>query len=136
MAGTNPLILQYQEQEINTMSRGELLIKLYDELIKNLKYGALLFGQNNPEAAKKCTTKCRDILNYLIVILNGQYPISNQLRSIYSFMVGQIIQANVRNQADYLEKILPTAQELRDAWVQAEKIVRMQNSGKGKERSN
>lgn len=136
MAGTNSMISQYREQEINTMSRGELLIKLYDELIKNLKYGALLFGQNNPEAAKKCTAKCRDILNYLIVILNNQYPISQQLQNIYSFMIGQIIQANVHGQADYLEKILPTAQELRDAWVQAEKTVRMQNSGKGKERSN
>lgn len=136
MAGTNPLIMQYQEQEINTMSRGELLIKLYDELIKNLRYGALLFGQNNPESAKKCTAKCKDILNYLIVILNNDYPISEQLRGIYSFMIGQIIQANVHAQAEYLEKILPTAQELRDAWVQAEKTVRMQNSGKGKERSN
>ncbi len=136
MAGTNPLIMQYREQEINTMSRGELLIKLYDELIKNMRYGALLFSQNNPEAAKKCTSKCRDILNYLVVILDNQYPISEKLRNIYSFMIGQIIQANVNNQADYLEKILPMAQELRDAWVQAEKTVRMQNSGKGRERSN
>ncbi len=136
MAGTNSMISQYQEQEINTMSRGELLIKLYDELIKNLKYGAILLNQNNSEPAKKCMTKCRDILNYLIVILNHQYPISEQLQSIYSFMIGQIIQANVHGQADYLEKILPMVQELRDAWVQAEKTVRMQNSGKGRERSN
>lgn len=136
MAGTNSMISQYREQEINTMSRGELLIKLYDELIKNLKYGALLINQNNLEAAKKCMTKSRDILNYLIVILNHQYSISEQLQSIYSFMIGQIIQANVHAQADYLDKILPMAEELRDAWVQAEKTVRMQNSGKGRERSN
>jgi flagellar protein FliS len=136
MAGTNPLIMQYREQEINTMSRGELLIKLYDELIKNMRYGALLFNQNNPESAKKYTTKCKDILNYLVVILDNQYPIAEKLRNIYSFMIGQIIQANVHNQGDYLEKILPMAQELRDAWVQAEKTVQMQNSGKGRERSN
>lgn len=125
MAQGNYLIMQYQEQAINTMSKGELLVRLYDELIKNLRFAVTLFQQNNPEAAKKCTEKCKNILNYLIVILDDRYEVSANLKGIYSFMIGQIIQANVHCSPDYLQKIQPEVQELRDAWAQAEKMTHM-----------
>lgn len=41
MSESSDLIMKYQEQAINTMSRGELIIRLYDELIKNLKYASI-----------------------------------------------------------------------------------------------
>ena len=43
---TNP-IMQYQEQAINTMSKGELLIKLYDEILKNINYASILLKQKD-----------------------------------------------------------------------------------------
>jgi len=125
-------IEQYQKQEIFTMSSGELLVKLYDEFIKNIKYASVLFGQENVEAARKCTTKCKDIINYLIVILDGRYPISDNLRRIYSNWITQIIWANAKSDASYLDKIAPEIQDLREAWAQAEKTLRMQGgNGKG-----
>lgn len=131
MAYNNDLITQYQEQSILTMSRGELLVKLYDELLKNLRYASLLFGQKQPENAKKYTTKAKDIVNYLFAILDDQYSISANLKQIYSHMLGQIIKANVSGSPAPLEEIIPTTQELRATWAEAEKSTRMQNSSKG-----
>lgn len=135
MAYNNDLITQYQEQSILTMSRGELLVKLYDELLKNLRFASLLFGQKQAENAKKYTTKAKDIVNYLFAILDDKYSISADLKQIYSHMLGQIIKANVSGDPASLEEIIPTVQELRSAWATAEKSTRMQNGGKGKQQA-
>ena len=135
MADNNSLIIQYREQSILTMSRGELLVKLYDELLKNLKYASILFGQKQTEAAQKNTAKAKDIVNYLFAILDDKYSISASLKQIYSHMLGQIIKANVSGDPASLEEIIPTVQDLRSAWAQAEKSTRMQNGAKGKQRA-
>jgi flagellar protein FliS len=125
MADHNSLIMQYQEQSIRTMSRGELLIKLYDELLKNLRHACILFEQKQPETAKKHTTKAKNIVNYLFAILDDKYSVSADLKQIYSHVLGQIIKANVSEDSASLKKVIPTLQELRTAWVQAEKSTRM-----------
>ena len=135
MADSNNPILQYREQAINTMSKGELLVKLFDEELKNLKYAAMLFKSENFEAARKCTTKCKDILNYLCAILDDKYSLSADLRKIYSHFIGEIIKADVSHDAEILEKITPMVQDLRETWAQAEKLSRMQNKEKGKSQS-
>lgn len=126
MYGSNDLIEKYQEQAIKTMSRGELIIKLYDEMIKNLKYASTLFQQKNIPAAKKCTTKCRDILNYLLVILDHKYNLSDTLGKLYSYMLGQIVLTNATGDPSHIDGIVPKLQELREAWVEAEKNIRAQ----------
>lgn len=127
----NDLIRQYKEREILTMSNGELLVKLYDELIKNLKYGSTLMGQKNVDAARKCTTKSKNIINYLLTLLDDRYPISKNLRTIYMKWIGHIIKANVTGDASHLDQISPEIRELREAWAESEKKSRIQNGKKG-----
>jgi flagellar protein FliS len=135
MADNNSLIRQYQEQSILTMSRGELLVKLYDELLKNLRYASILLGQHQTETAKRYTEKSKDIVNYLFAILDDHYSISANLKQIYSHMLGKIIKANVSGDPASLEEIIPTVQELQTAWVKAEKATRMQKGANGKQRA-
>lgn len=127
----NNLITQYQEQAFSTMSKGELLVKLYDGELKDLKYASILINQKEMDSARKYLTKSKDILNYLIAILNNKYSLSANLRTIYSHLIGQIVLASAYSDASYIDKIIPTVQDLRNAWVQAEKTTRMQNNGKG-----
>jgi flagellar protein FliS len=136
MAESNNPILQYREQAISTMSKGELLVKLFDEELKNLKYASMLFQNGNCEAGKKCTTKCKDILNYLCAILDDKYSLSADLRKVYSYFICEIIRADTSRDAAPLDKITPMIQDLRETWAQAEKLSRMQNNkGKGKSQS-
>lgn len=124
----NDLISKYRDQAVSTMSRGELIVKLYDELLKNLRVASIFINQHNAEGAKKCTAKSRDILNYLIAILDHQYDLSERLNRIYSHMIGQIIKAGATGDAAPIDGIIPIAQELRDAWAQSEKTLRAQNA--------
>jgi flagellar protein FliS len=132
MADNNNLIMQYQEQSILTMSRGELLVKLYDELLKNLRYASILFGQKKAEAAKGHSNRAKNIINYLYAILDDKYDISKNLKQIYSHLLAQIIKANVSEDAASLDEIIPTVQDLRAAWVEAEKKTRAQKGNQAK----
>ena len=135
MADNSHLILQYQEQSVSTMSKGDQLILLYDELIKSLKHASILFGQGQNEQAKKRTAKAKNIVNYLYAVLDDQYALSAKLKQIYSHLLSQIIKANVSADGTPLEALVPTVQGLRDAWAQAEKSLRKQNGSRKKERA-
>ena len=126
MADSNSLIKQYQEQSILTMSKGELLVKLYDELLKNLKCASMLLEQKQTDPAKKCTKKAKNIVNYLFAILDDIYAVSANLKRIYSHILGQIIKANVSGDPASLKEVIPMIQELRDTWAEAEKATRTQ----------
>ena len=126
MYGNGSLIEKYQEQAIATMSRGELIVTLYDEVIKNLKYASALFSQGNADAAKKCTKKCQNILNYLVAVLDGNYDLSQRLRRMYSYMIGQIIITDATGDPSKIDAIVPQLEELRGAWSEADKSLRVQ----------
>lgn len=126
--GNGSLIEKYQEQAIGTLSQGELIVRLYDEMIKNLKYASTLFP-TNADAAQKCSKKCRNILNYLIVILNGKYDLSTRLGKIYSHMIGQIILTEATGDTSHIDAIVPQLEDLRSAWAEAEKQLRATTGG-------
>ena len=92
------------------------------------RYGAVLLKEKNVDSAKKCTAKSKDIINYLLVILDDHYSIATNLRKIYSAWLGQIVRANAYEDAAHLERILPEVQDLRDAWAQAEKATHIQKT--------
>ena len=125
------LIMQYQTQAFSTMSKGELLVKLYDGEIKDLKYASILLKQKDADRAREFLTKGKNILNYLTAILNDKYSLSGNLRTIYLHLIGQIVLASAYGDASYIDKIIPTVQGLRDAWAEAEKKVQIQNKKKG-----
>jgi flagellin-specific chaperone FliS len=60
------------------------------------------------------------------------YSISDKLLRLYDFIYAQLIKANGGKNADILEKLIPLAGSLRDAWKQAEGINRPKSSLKDK----
>lgn len=118
-------IFQYKQQSVSTMSRGEQLILLFDEVIKNLHHASLLMKQNDYTNSEKCTEKCKNIFQYLSSILNFKYPISKELYDLYYFCNQQIIRSEIRRDPQLLDDLLPLVNEMRDTWVQAEKLVHM-----------
>ena len=121
---SNP-IMQYKQQVVSTMSRGEQLILLYNEALKNLRYGAAMLKEENFPTAKKCMLKCKNIFNYLSSILNNQYAVSKELYQLYYFINQQIIRAEIKNDPALLEELIPLVETMVDTWTQAEKLSHM-----------
>jgi len=120
----NP-IQQYKEQSINTMSKGEQLITLFDEALKNLHYGSMMLKNENYITSAKCTLKCKNIFSYLSAILDRQYPVSDNLYDLYEFFNLQIKKAELSKDPITLDELVPIVENMRDTWVQAEKLCHM-----------
>ena len=70
--------------------------------------------------------KAQEILGYLKSTLNSQYEIAQNLESLYDYFIQQLRQANVKKSPEGLQDVAQMIQELRDAFVQADKNVRSQ----------
>lgn len=114
---------KYQQQSIMTMTPGELLLKLYDEAIKQLRYAEEALRQKQYERANTSLQKAQRIISHLNKTLAMEYEIAQNLEALYDFFIYKITQANIYKEASHIEEILPMVTELRDAFAQAEKQV-------------
>jgi flagellar protein FliS len=126
MLQDNSPIMKYQEQAVNTMSRGELVVKLFDEALKQATYASMLLKNKDYVNSDKCIDKCKDIFTYLTSVLDRQYEISNNLYEIYYFIRQELIKANIKRDPAFVEEVIPLISEMRDTWAEAEKRVHMQ----------
>jgi flagellar protein FliS len=121
---SNP-IQQYKQQAIYTMSQGEQLIVLFDEALKNLHYGSMMLKNENFVTSRKCTLKCKNIFGYLSAILDHKYDLADNLDELYTFFIQQIEKAEATQDAALLDELVPLVEEMRDTWVQADKLAHM-----------
>ena len=81
---------QYKEQSIYTMTQGELLNLLYDELMKRLLRAELALQDKNFELFDLSIGRAREIVQYLKNTLNRKYPISFELNRMYDFFLYEL----------------------------------------------
>ncbi len=115
---------QYKKTSVNTMTKGELLILLFDEAIKKLNQSKLLIEYNDYESANISIEKTRKIFNHLIVTLDDKYQLSQDLEDMYMFFNSQLIKASSMKSTKYIDDILPMVKDLRNTWAEADKISR------------
>lgn len=115
---------QYKRTSINTMTRGELLVLLYDEAIKKMNLSKILMENKDYANANINLEKCRKIFNHLIVTLDDKYELSKDLAEMYMFFNKELIMASSKKSVENIDNILPLVKDLRNTWAEAEKIAK------------
>lgn len=121
---TNNVYQQYQQNSIMTASPEELTLMLYNGAIKFVNLAKHHIENKDIEKANEAIIRAQDIINELNDTLDMSYDISNNLRSLYTFIIDKLIDANIRKDTSYLDEILPILEELRDTWKEAMKEAR------------
>ena len=114
----------YKQQSVMTMTPGQMLIAVFDELIKQLKIAQISCEDNNLSEINRSLLKAQKIITELRTTLNFDYEISKNLNDIYNFLNRAIINANVKKDPSELDDVLQIVTELRDAFSEAEKSTR------------
>ena len=124
---------QYKQQSINSMTPGELLLLLYDELVKRSTLASLALDKQDWPVFEAALDRCTDIVNYLDETLDHQYPISQDLARMYDYFTYEMGRIKVgRNKAE-LDRLRPMLADMRDAFHIAEKnsAAELRKGGQG-----
>ena len=78
----NSQIQDYKAKAVLSMSKGEQLILLYEEAIKNLRFACIMLKKDDMTNFFKCTTKAKDVFAYLSSILDNPSKLDAEIRSI------------------------------------------------------
>lgn len=112
---------QYVEQSVNTMTPNELLLLLYDELVKRVGRCELALQKQNYPLLDESVDKSLAILRYLDDTLDMRYEVSGQLHRLYDFFSYELNRVKAgRNRAE-LAKIRPMLADLRDTFHEADR---------------
>lgn len=110
----------YKEQGINEMSPGELLLLLYDELVKRLLRAGLALDKSDYPLFEASIDRGLDIIRYLDDTLDMQYPISHNLNRLYDYFGFELNRVKIGRNKTELERVRTMASELRDTFREAQ----------------
>ena len=112
---------QYKQQSVNSMTPGELLLLLYDELVKRGTIASIALDKADYPTFEAAIDRCVDIINSLDETLDRQYPISRDLGRMYEYFTYQLGAIKIGRNKRELEQLRPMLAEMRDAFHTAEK---------------
>ncbi|WCK54184.1 flagellar export chaperone FliS [Aneurinibacillus sp. Ricciae_BoGa-3] len=115
---------QYQQNSILTASPGELTHMLYKGLVKFLRMSLLELDRKNLEGIHANLMKSQSIIEELLFTLNMNISVSENMASMYRYMLERLIEANLKKDRTVIEELLGFAEEFRDIWSQAMKVVK------------
>ena len=116
----------YKEQGINEMTPGELLLLLYDELVKRMVRAGLALDKGDHALFEASVDRCLDIVRYLDDTLDMQYPISRNLNRLYEFFSFELNRVKAGRNKTELDRVKSMVGELRDTFREAQKNIRQE----------
>ena len=114
---------QYKTQSVNTMTASEMLLLLFDELVKRLGRAELALEIEDYDLFGQSVTRSGEIVQYLKVTLDRSYPISRELSAMYDFFIYEIGRINAGRNPKVIVELKHLVEELREAFREASKML-------------
>ncbi|PZX08251.1 flagellar protein FliS [Psychrobacillus insolitus] len=128
MAVNNPY-KAYQQNSVTQSTPGELTLMLYNGCLKFLNQAKKGIETNNIELKNTNIQKAQNILRELMVTLDMSQSVSESMASLYDYMITQLIEANIKNDAVILDEVYGLTIEFRDTWKQVIQTNRQKQYG-------
>lgn len=120
------------DEAINTMSQGELLLLLYDELVKRLTRAGLAMDRTDYALFEASVDRSLEIIRYLDDTLDRQYPISGNLARLYEFFSYELQRVKAGRNRTELDRVRTMVNELRDTFREAQRSTAAEAAAAGK----
>lgn len=108
----------YQTNSINTASKAELTLMLYEGAIKFVNIGMTALEEGNKEKANNNIIKAQKIIAELRATLDFKYPVAKDFEVVYDYIYRRLVEANIKKDKEILKEALQYIREMRDTWKQ------------------
>ncbi len=112
---------QYKAQTVETMTKGEMLILLFDEILKRMNRAKIEKDAGMIDEFEADIQRAVDIINYLAKSLDMKYPISMNLYRLYDFFIYQLNRVKASRDLSLIDEIYPMVADLRDSFKEADR---------------
>ncbi len=124
----NSTVRNYQNANVGTADRGKLILMVYDHCIRWCGVAKEAIASGDVAGRTKAIFKVQDGLTELTCALDYDKggDIAKNLFRLYDFYNRHLTEANMRNSAENVSDVQGMMENLRDAWDQAIRNVRVQ----------
>lgn len=119
----NPYLKQYQQTQIDTAPKEQILLMLYDGAVRFLNQAKAGFAEKNIEKIHNNIVKVQNIITEFESSLDMENggDFAKNLYALYEFMHNQLVEANIHKKEGCLDIVIKHMTELRDTWREAVK---------------
>ena len=113
----------YRENAVMGASPVQLVVMLYDGALRFMEEGKRAIESRDLETQNSKLQRAQKIVIELMTTLNFQQggDIARSLVSLYAYVIGELVEGNMADDAKRIDNAMKTMKELRDSWVQVEK---------------
>lgn len=117
----NQYVKQYQKASIETASREQILIMLYDGAIQFLNKARVAIGNNQIEDIHNNLIGAQNIIQEFINSMDREVApqLAENLISLYEYFLRRLVQANMKRQIEPVDEVLKYLKSLKATWEQA-----------------
>lgn len=112
----------YKDQAVNTMTSGEMLGLLFDELLKRLTRSEMALEKDDYNLFNQSIERAKEIVLYLKKTLNFNYEISSELSRMYDFFLYELSRIHAGRNVEVIQELRSLIIDLRDAFGEAQRL--------------
>lgn len=121
---------QYKTESLKTLTKGEVVVKLFDEASKQINTSILLLERENAVGAYNCVAKAQKIVSALRNSLDNRFAISLQLSELYDYIYEELGKAIVKKDIEMLRTLSNMLKEFMETFRKADIIARTNSINK------
>jgi len=126
----NQYVKQYQKSSIETASREQILIMLYDGAIQFLNKAKVAMQNHEIETTHNNLIGAQNIIQEFINSMDREIApqLAENLISLYEYFIRRLIQANIKKQVEPIDEVLTFLKSLKATWEQAIVIAQKEDT--------
>ena len=126
----NAYTQQYQQNQILSASPEQILVMLYDGAIRFTRQAMMGIEDNRSAMKAEGISRAMAIITEFANTLDHEIggDIATELDALYSFMIRELTQANLKNDMDKLRVVEGLLVDLRQTWVEAIEVASTENA--------
>ena len=106
----------YGNNRIETATPAELTLMLYEGAVKFCNIAIVAIENKDYAKANTNIQKAERIIGEFQATLDFKYEVAKDFDRVYSYLMQQLIQANIKKSTPILEEVLKHLRTMRDTW--------------------
>jgi flagellar secretion chaperone FliS len=117
----NPYANTYRKQQVQTASREQILIMLYEGAIRFLTVAKAGLAENNLEKFNNNIIKTQRIITEFMTTLDMEIggEMAQNLFKLYAYLHYRLVQANFKKDVSMIDEVQTHLRELKETWQTA-----------------